>query len=325
VQLQMMILNHQVLNAMADIFCTKKSLILPFIFETSIFMGLKLIIQQCFSYLHEFHGKHLGFSIFKTPEDCKLLPEIGLFSKFVHITDSLHNNRSKWAVDAVKKIWLKKEIQNHFVRKNNTKLEHYDNRVFLIKGGSDCEHTRWLTFLSKIEEVLTLKIQDKRISRAHTSKSITLCSTLLGGFDHGRAGATQQRPKQRPPKHTTNRRHRRTSIRSRCKTLLEEDRSNKKLTSPVAHDLKKQKILALKTKNLGILEEEAYDDSMNRMLQERPYEVVSKTPLHWMVRQVKDTLAGIKNKYGVDLKYLQHSNPNKPRTYGLSKFYISGN
>jgi hypothetical protein len=36
-----------------------------------------------------------------------------------------------------------------------------------------------------------------------------------------------------------------------------------------------------------------------------------------MVRQVKDTLADIKNKQGVELKYLQHSNPKTPRINGL--------
>jgi uncharacterized protein (DUF2461 family) len=68
--------------------------------------------------------------------------------------------------------------------------------------------------------------------------------------------------------------------------------------------------LALKANKwnaVEILKELAYDDRMNRMLQEGPYEVVSKTPLHRMVRQVKDMLADIKNKHGVDLKYLQHS------------------
>jgi hypothetical protein len=81
----------------------------------------------------------------------------------------------------------------------------------------------------------------------------------------------------------------RTLIRSRCKTHLEHGRSNKKLTSPVALDLKKQRCLALKVDKgnaVVILKGEAYDDSMNRMLQ-GPYEVVSKTTLRRMVRQVK--------------------------------------
>jgi hypothetical protein len=56
---------------------------------------------------------------------------------------------------------------------------------------------------------------------------------------------------------------------------------------------------------------------MNRMLQEGLSEVVSKTPLHWMVRQVKNTLADIKNKHGVDQKYLQRFNPKTPWIYGL--------
>jgi hypothetical protein len=63
-----------------------------------------------------------------------------------------------------------------------------------------------------------------------------------------------------------------------------------------------------------ILKEEAYDNSMNRMLQEG---LVSKTPLDRMIRQVKDTMADINNNYGV--KYLQHSNPKTPRIYGLPK------
>jgi hypothetical protein len=43
-----------------------------------------------------------------------------------------------------------------------------------------------------------------------------------------------------------------------------------------------------------------------------------------MVRQVKDTLADINNKYGVNLKYLQHSSPKTPRIYGLPKIHKSG-
>jgi hypothetical protein len=47
-----------------------------------------------------------------------------------------------------------------------------------------------------------------------------------------------------------------------------------------------------------ILQRERGDDFEGggvRRLQEGPYEVVSKTPLHRMVRQVKDTLADINN------------------------------
>jgi hypothetical protein len=74
-----------------------------------------------------------------------------------------------------------------------------------------------------------------------------------------------------------------------------------------------------------ILKKETYDDSINRIFQEGPYEVVSKTPLHRMVRHVKDTLANIKNKHGVDLKYVQHSNPKTPRIYELPKIHKPGN
>jgi hypothetical protein len=68
-----------------------------------------------------------------------------------------------------------------------------------------------------------------------------------------------------------------------------------------------------------------YDDSMNRILQEGPYEVVSKTPLHRMVRPVKDTLVDIDNKHGVNLKYLQNANLKTPRVYGLPKIHKPGN
>jgi hypothetical protein len=90
---------------------------------------------------------------------------------------------------------------------------------------------------------------------------------------------------------------------SRCQTIFGHGRSNMKLTSPVAPDLKKQGCLALKADKWNavlLLKEEAYDDNMKSMLQEGPYKVVSKTPLHRMVRQVKDTLAHIKNKNGVN-------------------------
>jgi hypothetical protein len=58
-----------------------------------------------------------------------------------------------------------------------------------------------------------------------------------------------------------------------------------------------------------LAKEEAYDD------------VASKTPLHLMVRQIKDTLADINNKHGVNLKYPQHFNPKTRRIYGLQKIY----
>jgi hypothetical protein len=44
-----------------------------------------------------------------------------------------------------------------------------------------------------------------------------------------------------------------------------------------------------------------------------------------MVRQVKDTLTDINYKHGVNLKYLQHSNPKIPRIYGIQKTHKTGN
>jgi hypothetical protein len=44
-----------------------------------------------------------------------------------------------------------------------------------------------------------------------------------------------------------------------------------------------------------------------------------------MVRQVKATLADINNKQGVNLKYLQQSNPKTPRIYELPKIHKPGN
>jgi hypothetical protein len=64
---------------------------------------------------------------------------------------------------------------------------------------------------------------------------------------------------------------------------------------------------------------------MNRMLQEVPYEVVLKSLFHRLVRQVKYTLADIKKTHGVNLKYLQHSNPKTPRIYRFQKIQNPGN
>jgi hypothetical protein len=58
--------------------------------------------------------------------------------------------------------WMQMEIQHHFVRKNNINRGLYELHLSLTKGLSDCEHTRWLSLLSKIEEVWALKIKKKR-------------------------------------------------------------------------------------------------------------------------------------------------------------------
>jgi hypothetical protein len=44
-----------------------------------------------------------------------------------------------------------------------------------------------------------------------------------------------------------------------------------------------------------------------------------------MVQKVKETLADIKNKHGVNLKYLQYSNSKIPSIYGLPKMHKPGN
>jgi hypothetical protein len=138
---------------------------------------------------------------------------------------------------------------------------------------SDCEHTRWLTILSKIEEVLALKIQEKR-NRLFRKLS-KFCATSpkkpkkpnykdthqqLNNFVHNidvvnLSVAWLGLPSTPPiddiivevdsvlklvPYEE------RTSIRSCCKTLLEHGRRNKKQTSSVAPDLKKQVCLDLK-------------------------------------------------------------------------------
>jgi hypothetical protein len=122
--------------------------------------------------------------------------------KIVHITEPLYNNRSKSAVDAAKNLRLNKETQHHIARKDNTNLKLYNLHISLTDGLSDCSN----------------------------------------GFDRDRAEATQlnyvhhifgveSALKLIPYEE-------RTCIRSRCKTLLEHSRRNKKLTSPVAPDLK---------------------------------------------------------------------------------------
>jgi murein L,D-transpeptidase YafK len=106
------------------------------------------------------------------------MPEIGCFSEVrPHHRIIIQQSKSKSAVDAAKKLWLKKEVQHHFARKDNINLELYDFHLSLTKGLNDCEHTRRLTFLSKIEKVSALNIQKKRntlvrkLSKLHAKSS----------------------------------------------------------------------------------------------------------------------------------------------------------
>jgi PHD/YefM family antitoxin component YafN of YafNO toxin-antitoxin module len=289
--------------------------------------------------------------------------KIGVTPKFIHITESLNNNRSKSAVEVAKQHWLKKEIQHHFAKKDEANAELYGLHLSLTKGLTDKEHKCWLAFLSGIDVVITQKIRRKRsrllgkFSRlretspkkpdykgTHTQidnfvYNVAEADLTVAEMELLNKGLNYVHPPTKPPiddiivgvesalKLVPY--EERTSIRARCKKLLERGGNSKQRPAPAdIPNLKKQGCLALKADKgnaVVILKEEAYEDSMKLMLQEGPYNQIPKQPLNRMVQKVKETLADIKNKHGVNLKYLQHSNPKIPSIYGLPKMHKPGN
>lgn len=97
----------------------------------------------------------------------------------------------------------------------------------------------------------------------------------------------------------------------------DEHKTLKKLKSKPCYYMKADKGNAL-----VILDKSQYDEGMNKLIHDGPYEELKRNPLPGIVKQASESIGAIKNVFGERIKWkLIMSNPSVPRAYGLPKIH----
>jgi hypothetical protein len=107
----------------------------------------------------------------------------------------------------------------------------------------------------------------------------------------------------------------------------------KKTTSDIQTTIEKMKekksttyLKADKSNSIVAIDVQDYNQRIEDLINEGPYEEITYNPLSKMINSVRSSMNNIKSKYGTtfDMKFTV-SNPKVPRLYGLPKTHKPGN